>query len=74
MKNKFTLDDLHKALLIRKHYNKMSFNDFINEYEEYFDIKIDDKTKKRFKLSGLINTDFYIFYNLKDKKLFYDTK
>lgn len=56
------MEDLKQALLTRKRYNDMPFDDFVKLVEEYIGEEISEEIKYRFKFTGLINTDFFMQY------------
>lgn len=52
------MKELVEALLIRKKYNAMSFDEFIKEYEEFFNVKVWEEDKEKWRFIGLNNVDF----------------
>jgi len=55
------MEELKQALIIRKKYNRMDFDEFIPLLEKYLNKEFTQKEKDIFKLSGLLNTDIFIF-------------
>lgn len=54
------MDELIKAIKIRRRYNSMPFKDFIKEYEKHFNVKVSDDVKRQWKFIGLNNDVFLI--------------
>ncbi len=57
------ISELIKAIELRRKYNRMKFENFVKELEEYKDIKIPEKVVEQWKFMGLNNTDFIDHYN-----------
>jgi hypothetical protein len=66
------MKQLLKALEIRKKYNAMPFDEFIAEYENYFNVKVPKEVKEKFQNIGLNNVDFitseYLKYYIPSKE------
>ena len=56
------MEDLKKALLLRRHYNRMDFDEFVNELEKYIGEKIPEEEKENYEFSGLLNIDLFTMY------------
>lgn len=56
------MEDLKKALELRKKYNKMPFDEFVAELEKYLGFEIAQEEKDNFKFCGLMNHDFFMMY------------
>jgi len=54
------MDDLKKALIIRRDYNRMPFDEFAKMVEEYIGEKIPEK--ETFQYAGLLNIDFFTMW------------
>jgi hypothetical protein len=50
------------ALELVKKYNKISFEDFVEELERHNGIEIETNEKKRFIFSGLDNVSYFVYY------------
>jgi len=54
------MDKLIEAINIRKHYNSMPFDEFIEEYEQWSGTKVSDEDCETWKFMGLNNVDFLL--------------
>lgn len=56
------MDDLKNALILRREYNRMPFDEFAKMVENYIGEKIPEKEKEEFQYSGLLNIDFFTMW------------
>ena len=54
------MDKLIEAINIRKHYNSIPFDEFIEEYEQWSGTKVSDEDCETWKFMGLNNVDFLL--------------
>ena len=54
------MNELIRALEIRRHYNQMDFYQFVKEYEEWSGEKIDIDELRDWNFMGLNNVDFLL--------------
>jgi len=52
------MDKLIEAYAIREHYNLMSLNDFIDEYEKWSGETVSKEEREEWRFTGLNNVDF----------------
>ncbi len=52
------MKELIEAIKLRQKYNKMNFDEFILEYEDFTGEKVPEKVKNDWQFMGLNNVDF----------------
>lgn len=56
------MEELIKALKLRLKYNRMTFDQFVDEYEKYSGTVVSKKARDEYKFTGLNNVDWLLLY------------
>jgi len=56
------MEELKKALKLRREYNRMPFDEFAKLLENYIGKEIPKKEKENFEFSGLMNIDLFTMW------------